>query len=155
MDSKQCKLTVTRKCLFKFAITEKFVDGVELDVVPLDISGIILGSPYLYDRKAVFYHHEKKYIFLKNGVYYIVWAHHKKLNISLVNAGQMKRLLNASKKFVLLVIKKKNYIDYEYFEGCDDKLKSNLFDVVSKHGEMFQEPKGLPSKRGIQHEIQL
>jgi len=53
------------------------------------------------------------------------------------------------------MVKKKNDIDYEYFEGCDDKLKYDLFDVVSKHGEMFQEPKGLPPKRGIQHEIQL
>ena len=27
--------------------------------------------------------------------------------------------------------------------------------MVSQHGEMFQEPKGFPPKRGIQHEIQL
>jgi len=67
----------------------------------------------------------------------------------------MKRLVNESKNVVLLMIKKNNDIYYEYFEGCDEKLKSNLFDVVSKNGEMFQEPKGLPPKRGIQHEIQL
>ena len=139
--------------MFKFTIIEKFIDEVELDVVPLDISRIIFGSPYLYDRKEVFYHHENKYLFLKNGVQYIVKAHRKMLNISLVNAGQMKRLVNASKKFVLLMIKKKNDIDYEYFEGCDDKLKYDLFDVVRKHGKMFQEPKGLLPKRGIQHEI--
>jgi len=53
-------LQVTRKCLFKFTITEKFIDEVELDVVPLGISRIVFGSPYLYDRKVVFYHHEKK-----------------------------------------------------------------------------------------------
>ena len=53
------------------------------------------------------------------------------------------------------MIKKNNDIDYESFEGCDDKLKSDLIDVVSKHGEMFQEQKGLPPKKGIQHEIQL
>ena len=50
-------------------------------------------------------------------------AHHKKMNISLLNAGQMKRLVNASKNFVLLMIKKKNDMDYESFEGCDDNLK--------------------------------
>ena len=105
--------------------------------------------------KTIFYFHEKKYQLLKDGVEYIVRAHHKKMNISLVNARQMKRLVNASKNFMLLMIKKKNDIDYEYFEGCDNKLKSDLFEVVSKHGEMFQEPKGLPPKRGIQHEIQL
>ena len=65
----------------------------------------------------------------------------------------MKRLVNASKNFVLLMIKKKDDVDYESFEGCDEKLKSDLFDVVSHHGEMFQEPSGLPPKRGIQHEI--
>ena len=146
-------LQVTRKCLFKFAITEKFIDEVEQDVVPLNISGIILGSTYLYDRKAVFYHHENKYLLLNNGVEYIVRADRKKLNISLVNAGHMKRLVNASKNFVLLMIKKTNDIDYESFEGCDDKLKYDLFDVVSKHREMFQEPKGLLPKRGIQHGI--
>lgn len=54
-------LQVTRKWLFRFSITEKFIDEVELDVVPLDISRIILGSPYLYDRKVIFYHHENKY----------------------------------------------------------------------------------------------
>ena len=59
------------------------------------------------------------------------------MKISLVNAGQMKRLVNASKNFVLLMIKKKNGIDYESFEVCNDKLIYDLFDVVSKHGEMF------------------
>ena len=85
-------------------------------MVPLEISGIILGSPYLYVMKAVFYHHEKKYHFLKDGVEYILRAHRKKLNISLVSAGQMKRLVNASKNFVLLMIKKKDDIEYESFE---------------------------------------
>jgi hypothetical protein len=37
------------------------IDEVDLDVLPLDICGIVLGSPYLYDRKAVFFLHEKKY----------------------------------------------------------------------------------------------
>ena len=67
----------------------------------------------------------------------------------------MKRLVNASKNFVLLMIKKKDDIEYASFERCDDKLKSALFDVVSEHGKMFHEPSGLPPKRGIQHEIQL
>lgn len=43
------KLQVTRKCKFKFTITTNFIDKVELDVVPLDICEIFLGSPYLYD----------------------------------------------------------------------------------------------------------
>ena len=85
-------------------------------MVPLDISGIILGIRYLYDRKELFYRHEKKYHFLKDGVEYIVRAHRKKLNISLVNVGKIKKLVNASKNFVLLMINKKDDVEYEYFE---------------------------------------
>jgi hypothetical protein len=149
------KLQVTRKCKLRFSITTHFVDEVELDVIPLDICGIVLGSPYLYDRKVIFHRHENKYHLFKNGVEYIVRAHTKKMNLSLVNAGQMKRLVNASKNFVLLMIKPKHDIENEAFQGCDTTLKSDLYEVVNQYDEMFKEPKGLPPKRGIQHEIQL
>ena len=46
-------------------------------------------------------------------------AHSKKTNLSLVNAGQVKRLVNLSKKFMLLMIKPDNDIDYEAFDGCN------------------------------------
>jgi hypothetical protein len=149
------KLQVTRRCKLRFAITANFIDEVELDVIPLDICGIVLGSPYLYDRRAIFHRHENKYHLFKNGVEYIVRAHTKKMNLSLVNAGQMKRLVNASKNFVLLMIKPKDNVEKEVFQGCDEKLKSDLYEVVNQYDEMFQEPKGLPPRRGIQHEIQL
>jgi hypothetical protein len=149
------KLQVTRRCKLRFAITANFIDEVELDVIPLDICGIVLGSPYLYDRKSIFHRHENKDHLFKNGVEYIVRAHTKKMNLSLVNAGQMKRLVNASKNFVLLMIKPKDDIENEVFQGCDAKLKSDLYEVVNQYDEMFKEPKGLPPKRGIQHEIQL
>ena len=107
----------------RFAITASFFDTVELDVVPLDITGIVLGSPYLYDRKAILYHHENKYHLFKYGKEFIVRAHRKKTNNALVNAGHVKRLVNSSKNFVLLTIKPKDDINHEYFEGCDLKLK--------------------------------
>ena len=49
--SKDKILQVTKRRDVKFAITSKFVDEVEFDVVILDICGIVLGSPYLYDWK--------------------------------------------------------------------------------------------------------
>ena len=70
-----------------FAIIAHFVDTVELDVVPLDITGIVLGNPYLYDRKAIFHFHENKYHLFKDGKEFIIRAHRKKLNIAMVDAG--------------------------------------------------------------------
>ena len=67
----------------------------------------------------------------------------------------MKRLVNASKSFALLIIKPKENVENEALQGCDAKLKSDLYEVFNTYDEIFQEPKGLPPKRCIQHEIQL
>ncbi len=43
----------------------------------------------------------------------------------------------------------------EVLLGCDPKLKYELSEVVNTYDIIFQEPEGLPPKRGVQHEIQL
>ena len=68
----KAKLQVTRQCKLRFSIGSTFVDEVELDIVPLDICGIFLGSPYLYDIKAIFYRIENNYQLTKDGIEYIV-----------------------------------------------------------------------------------
>eukprot|EP00253_Pinus_taeda_P017387 PITA_17387 len=152
---KDANLQVTRKCTLRFAITPHFIDTVELDVVPFDIAGIVWGSPCLFDRKAIFHHHENKYHLFKDGKEFIVRAHRKKRNIAMVNAGQVKRLVNSSNNFVLFMIKPKVDVNHESFDNCDPKIKSDLYDVVDVYHDMFQEPTGLPPKREIQHEIHL
>ena len=80
------KLNVTKKCRVIFSIASKLIDEVDLDVVPVDICRIVLVSPYIYDRKAVFFHHENKYHLTKGGAEYIVRAHSMKENETLVSA---------------------------------------------------------------------
>ena len=62
------KLQVMRQCKLRFDIRSTFVDEVELDKVPLDVCGIVLGSPYFSDRKAIFYRAENKYQLTKYGI---------------------------------------------------------------------------------------
>lgn len=99
------KLRVTRKCILIFTINSDFLDEVELAVVWLEIPGIVLGSPYIYDRKEVFHRHENKHHLFKYGIEYIVRAHKKKTSLSLIHAGEMKRIMNASHNLTLLIIK--------------------------------------------------
>jgi hypothetical protein len=68
--------------------------------VPLDICNIVLGSPYLFYRKDIFYHKENKYNLFKDGVEYFVRSHRIKTNDSLVSRGKMKRLVSTSKYFL-------------------------------------------------------
>jgi hypothetical protein len=120
------KLQVTKQCKIRFAITTKFFDEVELDVVPLDICGIVLGSPYLFDRKAIFYREENKYHLFKDGIEFIVRAHRIKTNVSLVSTRKMKRLMNASKYFVLMIVKQKEEDISDALSGCDPDHKQEL-----------------------------
>ncbi|CAF4234567.1 unnamed protein product, partial [Adineta steineri] len=113
---------------------EVFLNEVVLDVIPLDICGIVLGSPYLYDGNAIFFREDNKYHLKKDGVEYIIRSHKVKTNLSLVNVGQMKRLINSS---------------------CDPKHKDELVKLITNYSEVFQTPKGLPPKREIAHEIYL
>ena len=117
----KAKLQVTRQCKLRFAFGSTFVDEVELDIVPLDICGIVLGSHYLYDRKAIFYRTENKYQLTKDGIEYIVIAHQLKNNYTPISLGQMKRIVNTCKKFLLIVVKEKNPDKTNVFEGCDAK----------------------------------
>ena len=81
------RVQVTKQCNLRFVITSSFIDEVELDVVPLDICGMVLGRPYLYDMKVIFYmEHNKNHIF-KYGIEFIVRAHHIKTNLSIVSTG--------------------------------------------------------------------
>jgi hypothetical protein len=149
------KFHVTRRCKLRFVITANYTDEVELDVIPLDICGILFGIPYLYDRRAILHRHENTYYLFKNGVEYIVRAHKKNMNLSLTNDGQMKRLIDTSKNLVLLITKTKDNDEEKVLKGCDTNLQYDLHEFVNENVEMFQESKGLPTKRGIQQEILL
>jgi hypothetical protein len=48
------ELKVRKQCKFKITINQKFTDEVAIDVVPLDLCGVILGRPYLYVRDSMF-----------------------------------------------------------------------------------------------------
>jgi hypothetical protein len=94
-----------------------------LDVVPLDICSIFFGSPYLFERKSILYCEENKYHIFKDDIEYIIRAHHFKTNISLVRTRQMKRLVSASKYFVLMMVKQKEEdVSYD-FSDCDPSHK--------------------------------
>ena len=102
---------MTNQCRLRFSIASKLIDEVDLDVVPLDIYGIVLGSPYLYDRKVVFFCHENKYHLTKNGVEYILRTHNMKGSSLLFTIGLMKRVVNSNKLHVLAAMKTKDPCD--------------------------------------------
>jgi hypothetical protein len=52
--NKDAYIKVTNKCNNKFVVSVDFIDEVELDVVPLDVSKVVFGSPYMYIGDSIF-----------------------------------------------------------------------------------------------------
>ena len=50
----EVEIKVTKKCNIKFYISAHFIDDVVLDVVPLDVCGVVFGISYMYMRDAIF-----------------------------------------------------------------------------------------------------
>jgi hypothetical protein len=93
---------ITKQCTFKFAISSKYVDEVRCDVVPLSECGMVLGSPYLYDRKEIFYRTKNQYQLTKAGQDYMVHAHHVKENKTLQTMEQLKKAVQERNKHIIV-----------------------------------------------------
>jgi fatty acid desaturase len=78
------------------------VDEVTCDVVPLSECGMVLGSPYLYDRKEIFYITKNQYQLTKEGQDYVVHAHHVKENKTLQTMEQLKKAIQARNKPIIV-----------------------------------------------------
>jgi hypothetical protein len=57
--NKDVDLMVSKKCNMKFSKSEIYIDEVELELVPLDMCGVVFGSPYMYMKDAIFMRREK------------------------------------------------------------------------------------------------
>jgi hypothetical protein len=90
------QMHITKQCTLTFSISSKFVDEVTCDVVPLSECGMVLGSPYLYDHKAIFYREKNQYHLTKASQEYVVHAHHVKENKTLQTMEQLKKTAQSS-----------------------------------------------------------
>ena len=78
---------------------------MELDVVPLDVHGVVIGRPYMYMRDVIFMQRSNQYCLMKDVKSYIMNTHKGKSKISLVSANEAKKLISSSKKYVLLFLR--------------------------------------------------
>jgi hypothetical protein len=86
------QMHITKQCTLKFAISSKFVDEVTCDVVPLSECGMVLGNPYSYDHKPIFYWAKNQYHLTKAGQEFVVHAHHVKENKTLQTLEHLKKV---------------------------------------------------------------
>ena len=90
----------------------------------------------LYDRREIFHRHENKYHLFNKGIEYIIRVHSKKTSLSLMHAGQMKRIVNASQNFALLMFKHQDVMN-EAFQGDASNENSDFIEVANGCNKLF------------------
>ncbi|KAH9291608.1 hypothetical protein KI387_043202, partial [Taxus chinensis] len=104
---KGVEIRVSKQCKVKFAINEHFIDEVVVDVAPIDICGIVFGSPYMYVRDVIFRRRLNQYQLVKDGKNYTINSYEGKSKLSLVSSTQGNQLFNVSGKVSFLILKDK------------------------------------------------
>ena len=124
-------------------------------MVLVKICGLVLGSPYLYDRDEIFYKREHKHHLKKDGVESIVREHESKKHLNLVVANQMKQLISSNKIFVIMRVKEQYKNQHDFCSSYASRLINSLIKEVETFLVLFKETKHLTHKLGIQLELQL
>jgi hypothetical protein len=158
--NKDVEIKVMKQCKVKFEVSVYFINEVKLDVVPLDMCGVLFGIPYMHMRDETFMRRVNQYHLIKDGKSFINNAHKFKSNILLVSANQAKNLNSSSKKYVFISLRETQSGDESVrvkasLEVCTKNYKTKLEESSHAYIGVFQETKGLPPKWEVEHEIQL
>jgi hypothetical protein len=81
--NKELKHNATKLYKIKFDLSENYVNEVEIDVVLLDVCGVMFGSTHIYKRDTILTRRENQYYLIKDINSLVINAQKCKSNISL------------------------------------------------------------------------
>jgi len=158
-------LQVNSRCLVSFSIGKNYHDELWFDVIPMDACHMLLGRPWLFDRKVNHNGYLNTYSFTKDG---------KKVTLSSLTPSQLQKAKpqkNQDRSDVLLAcsepILKASHHELKAFKEWilatldeDESPKPThplAISLLQQFTHLFPEeiPTGLPPKRDIQHQIDL
>ncbi|GKB33513.1 reverse mRNAase [Tanacetum coccineum] len=147
---------VNQQCKFCFAITNQYVDEVTCEVVPLDICHVIFGSPYLWERNAVYFRRAQKYQFEKDGQKYLVKRSTGSGNVELITTCQARRLVNASQVLLLILLCPIEYSNKvsSLTLSCDYTC-TQFENIIAEYHALFDDVGEMPPNQIIERDIQL
>lgn len=149
---------VQSRCLVSLSIGNKFFDEVECDVVDMDVSHLILGRPWQYDRHAIHDGRKNTYTVMKDGQKFVLNpVHVDEFSVSrggetseatnLVSYKQFLRDSSNGSIYLLLIAERKE----------DALVCKEAEELLAEFSDVFPMdlPSVLPPVRDIQHRIDL
>ena len=158
-------LQVNSRCLISFSLGKNYQDELWCDVVPMDACHILLGRPWMYDRRVMHNGYLNTYSFTKNG---------KKITLNPMSPSELHKIKpqkSQTQSDLLLTcgepLLKASQHEFEALkewilqvqEEPETPLPSHPIAkvIMNQFSHLFPEeiPSGLPPKRDIQHHIDL
>ncbi|XP_042984718.1 uncharacterized protein LOC122313623 [Carya illinoinensis] len=153
-------ILVKHRCLVKFALGRSYMDEAWCDVVPMTVCHLLLGRPWLYDRKVLYDGYANSYSFKFNGKKFVLDSlqifefdtqpkQKKKEVVSVLTIRQFTQALKG-KQLVLLLVNRETKQE-------DGIIPNEFTNMLEKFREIMPDemPKQLPPMREVQHAIDL
>lgn len=135
------------------------MDELVYDIMPMDCTNILVGIPFLHDRKAHIIPYQEKCIVTKGDESFVIHlAPIPRATSLLVNKAQAKCLVQASHKFVLIMIQghHESLLETKTDSGSaivDGAMDGQFTHLLHEFEDVFRSRIGFSLERAITHGI--
>ena len=148
-------ILVKQRCLVKFSLGKKYMDEAWCDVIPMTICHMLLGRPWLYDRKVIYDGYANTYSFTFKGKEFVLDPlqisefEARKKAVPVLMMRQFSRVLHEG-DMLLMVIKRE-------VQQVDGNIPTEFTTMLEEFqdtmpGEVLNQ---LSQMREVQHDIDL
>ncbi|RVW65387.1 hypothetical protein CK203_022204 [Vitis vinifera] len=148
-------ILVKQRCLVKFSLGKKYMDEAWCDVIPMTICHMLLGRPWLYDRKVIYDGYANTYSFTFKGKEFvldplqILEFEARKKTVPVLTMRQFSRVLHEGDMLLMVIKREVQQVDgnipTEFTTMLEEFQDTMLCEVSNQLSQM----------REVQHDIDL
>jgi hypothetical protein len=146
---------VKHRCLVQFSLGREYVDKAWCDIIPMTVCHMLLGRPWLYDRRVSYNGYTNTYSFQFKGKKLVLVPlpiaefETTQKQVPVLNMRQFSQVVNGE-QMLLFVVRRE-------VKQTDGLVPKELASILEKFQDIMPDemPHQLPPMRDVQHAIDL